>query len=105
MQGKYETDSFKMKSGGLNQGQMADSNKDTIFGYDRSGYRKVGCKNPYDEDKTETHYVLGWMPGNQDKMDKKAETQSQTQKAAFRFKQLNSDQHGFKVKLGGKSKP
>lgn len=98
---KYEADNFNTVSEGLNGGSMANSNKDVIFGYDRAGYRKATCKNPYDEDNTETHYILGWMPDIGLKMEKDKENKEKADKNSFRFKQLNSDQHGFKIKMGG----
>ena len=77
---------------------MADSNKDEVFGFDKNLYRKTNCKIPYDEDATETHYVMGWMPSVQTAIEKDNEN---AEKKAFRFKQLNSNQHGYKIKMGG----
>lgn len=104
---EYEKKSFEMHNMGVGSGNMADSNKDEVFGYDKAGYRKTNCKIPYDEDNTETHYVLGWQPAinnaiekdNEDK-ERKAKGQPPIESSAFRFKQLNSEQHGYKIKMG-----
>lgn len=101
----FEDLSFRMKSGDIGSGSMADSNKELILGVEGSPYQKSSCEVPYDPTNTETLYIMGWEPSVNNALEKDGEKAraAEKAKAGFRFKQLTKNQHGYKIKLGGLS--
>lgn len=98
----YEAKAFNQKTAdAIGGGSMADSNADIIFGAKENPVTKSICDIKYNNDSTEVQYIMGWDGQAKNALEKDREEAKAKQNASFRFKQLNKEANGFKLRLGG----
>lgn len=102
-QESYEAAAFNLKSASINDGQMADSNADIIFGTKDKPATKSICNIKYNSESTEVQFIMGWDASAKNALEKDREKAEAKRNASFRFKQLNKEVNGFRLKLGGRN--